>query len=143
MHFSKNLVVRSSAGSKILAFGSHCSADCFIPSFKLKYQDSENINADRVNTVVFNLHKIKRQAFFLGHPVCKEIKKCVCKEIKNSVCKEIKNSVCQELALKNGLHYVKANKVFHHIYYERLYNLFLLFITGIILEILTPLDKIK
>ena len=36
-----------SAGPKILAFGSHCSADfqpildCFIPHFKLKYEDSE------------------------------------------------------------------------------------------------------
>ena len=37
------------AGPKILAFGSHCLAnfqpilDCFIPNFKLKYEDSENI----------------------------------------------------------------------------------------------------
>ena len=35
----------------------------------LKYEDSENIKADRVSTVVFNLHQIKRRAFFLGHPV--------------------------------------------------------------------------
>ena len=27
------------------------------------------MKADRVNTVVFNLHQIKRWAFFLGHPV--------------------------------------------------------------------------
>ena len=70
MHFSKNLVVCSLAGPKILAFGSHCSAnfqpilDCFVPNFKLKYEDSENIKTDRVNTVVFNLHQIKRRAFF-------------------------------------------------------------------------------
>ena len=70
MHFSKNLVVCSSAGPKILAFVSHCSAnfqpmlDCFIPNFKLKYEDSENIKADRASTVVFNLHQIKRRAFF-------------------------------------------------------------------------------
>ena len=70
MHFSKNLVVRSSAGPKILDFGSHCSAnfqpilDCFIPNFKLKYEDSENIKADRVSTVDFNLHQIKRRACF-------------------------------------------------------------------------------
>ena len=32
--------------------------------FKLKYEDSENIKADCVNTVVFNLHQIKRRAFF-------------------------------------------------------------------------------
>ena len=55
---------------KFVAFGSHCSAnfqpilDCFIPNFKLTYEDSENINADRVSTVDFNLHRIKRRAFF-------------------------------------------------------------------------------
>ena len=43
--------------------------DCFIPNFKLKYADPESIKADRVNVVVFKLHKIKRRAFFLGHPV--------------------------------------------------------------------------
>ena len=41
--------------------------DCFIPNFKLKYEDSENIEADHVNTVVFNLHQIK-QEFFFGTP---------------------------------------------------------------------------
>ena len=36
----------------MLAFGSHCSAnfqpvlDCFIPKFKLKYDDSENMKTD-------------------------------------------------------------------------------------------------
>ena len=58
------------AGPKILDFGSHCSAnfqpilDCFVSSLKLKYEDSENIKAERVSTVDFNLHQIKRQAFF-------------------------------------------------------------------------------
>ena len=33
-------------------------------NFKIKYEDSENIKADRVNTVVFNLHQIKRWALF-------------------------------------------------------------------------------
>ena len=62
VHFWKNLVVYSSAGPKILAFGSHCLAnfqpilDCFIPNFKMKYEDSENIKADRVSTAVVNLH---------------------------------------------------------------------------------------
>ena len=57
VHFSKNLVVCSSAGSKTSALGSHCSAnfqlilDCFIPNFKLMYEDSENV---KVSTVVFN-----------------------------------------------------------------------------------------
>ena len=79
VHFSKNLAVSSSAGPKILAFGSHCSANfqlilhCFIPNFKLKYEYSENIKADGVNTVFFNLHQIKPRAFWFflggGHPV--------------------------------------------------------------------------
>ena len=60
----------SLAGPEILAFGSHSSAnfqpilDCFIPNFKLKYEDSENIKPDLVNTVVSNLRQIKRRAFF-------------------------------------------------------------------------------
>ena len=33
------------------------------------YEDSENIKAGCVSTVVFNLHQIKRRAFFLEHPV--------------------------------------------------------------------------
>ena len=51
--FSKNLVC-SSAGPKISAFGSHSSAnlrlilDGFIPNFKLKYENLENIIADFV-----------------------------------------------------------------------------------------------
>ena len=43
--------------------------DCFIPKFKLEYDDLENIKTDYVNTVVFNLHQIKRLKFFVGHPV--------------------------------------------------------------------------
>ena len=49
MHFSKKSGRLSSAGPEILAFGSYCSAkfqlilDCFIPKFKFKYEDSENI----------------------------------------------------------------------------------------------------
>ena len=43
--------------------------DCFIPNFKLKHEVLENRKADCASTVVFNLHKIKRQAFFMGHPV--------------------------------------------------------------------------
>ena len=56
-------------GAKILAFDSHCSVNfqpiskCFVPNFELKYEDSENRKADRVITVVFNLHQIKRLAF--------------------------------------------------------------------------------
>ena len=81
MHFSKKSGCPLSVGLNILAFGSHCSAnfqlilDCFIPNLKLKYEDSENIKANCLSTVVFNLHQIKRQellfCFFLGggHPV--------------------------------------------------------------------------
>ena len=47
---------------KILALGSHGLAnfqpilDCFVPNFKMKYEDSENIKADCASTVVVNLH---------------------------------------------------------------------------------------
>ena len=76
MNFSKkNPGSLSLAGPEILAFVSQCSAnfqqilDCFIPNFNLKYLDSENIKAGRLYTVVFNVHQIKRWAFFLGHLV--------------------------------------------------------------------------
>ena len=56
-------------GFEILAFGSHCSAnfqpilDCFSLKFKLKYDNLENIKADRVNRVVFNLYQISQSYF--------------------------------------------------------------------------------
>ena len=68
--FRKKSGRQSSAGPEILAFVSHCSAnlqlilDCFIPKFKLKYENLENINIGRVNTFVFNLHQSKRRAFW-------------------------------------------------------------------------------
>ena len=46
---------------------------CFIPNFKLKYEDSENRKVDHINTVFFNLHQIKRCHSFLKHPVEKRI----------------------------------------------------------------------
>ena len=58
VHFSKKLGRLSSVGPEILAFVSHCSAnfkpimDCFIPNFKLKYEDPDNRKADHVNTVI-------------------------------------------------------------------------------------------
>ena len=64
--FQKNRVVCHQLGSEILAFGGHCLAtfqpilDCFIPKFKLNYNDLENMKTDRVNTGVFNLHQIKQ-----------------------------------------------------------------------------------
>ena len=65
----------SLAGPEVLAFGIHSSAnfqpilDYFIPNFKLKYKNSENIKSDLLNKVIFNLHQVKRWVFFLGHPV--------------------------------------------------------------------------
>ena len=77
MHFSKKSGRLSSVGPEILALVSHCSAnfqpimDCFIPNFKLKYDDPDNIKADSVNKVVFKLHQImiKCRAVFWGYPV--------------------------------------------------------------------------
>ena len=36
-------------------------------TIKLKYEDLEVVKADRVNTVVFNLHLIKQRNLSLGH----------------------------------------------------------------------------
>ena len=72
MHFSKKSGRLSSTGSEILTFGSHCSAnfqqilDCFIPKFKMEYDDLENIKTDRVNAVVFNLYQIKRDTRYFN-----------------------------------------------------------------------------
>ena len=55
-------------------FGSHCLAnfqpilDCFIPKFKLEYDDLENIKIDCVNTVLFSLHQIKHLKDFSETP---------------------------------------------------------------------------
>ena len=82
VHFPKKSGRLSSTGSEILTFGSHCSAnfqpvlDCFIPKFKLEYDDLENIKTDSVNTVVFNLNQIKCLKFFLGHPVVLTMSLC-------------------------------------------------------------------
>ena len=80
VHFSKKSGRLSSTGSEILTFGSHCSAnfqpilDCFIPKFKLEYDDLEHIKTDCVNAVIFNLHQIKRLKFFFGTPgTCKQL----------------------------------------------------------------------
>ena len=69
MHFPKKSGRLSSAGPESSAFGRHCSANfqlilnCFIPNFKLKHEDSENIKTDLADTVVFKLHKIKQRNF--------------------------------------------------------------------------------
>ena len=82
----------SSTGSKISAFGSHCSAnfqpilDCFIQKFKLEYGDVENIKTDCVNTVTFNLLQIKQSKFFLETPSTFHFcKRALCKVHQKSV----------------------------------------------------------
>ena len=56
VHFSKKLGCLSSAAIEILAFSSHCSVkfqpilDCFMPYFKLKHEDSENIKTDHADS---------------------------------------------------------------------------------------------
>ena len=74
MHFRKN---RVGCHQRVLKF--KLSLDIarrtfnIIPNFKLKYENSENVKADCVNTVVFKLHQIKRRVFFvLAHPVQRE-----------------------------------------------------------------------
>ena len=71
IHFSKKSGRLSLTGSKILAFGSQCSAncqlilDCFTPKFKLKhaYDDLQNIKTDRVNTVLSTYIKSNSRSF--------------------------------------------------------------------------------
>ena len=43
-----------------------------MPNFKSDYEDLENIKASHVNTVIFNLHQIKRRAFFFWDTRYKE-----------------------------------------------------------------------
>ena len=72
VQFSKTSGRLPSTGSEILTFGSLCSRnfqpilDCFILKFKMEYDNLENMKTDCVNTVVSNLHQIKRLKFFLG-----------------------------------------------------------------------------
>ena len=40
----------------------------FYTKIKLKYDDLENIETDRGNAVVFNLHEIKQLKLFFGTP---------------------------------------------------------------------------
>ena len=61
MHFWERSRCLLSAGAYILAFDGHSSAnfqpilDCFIPNFKLKYDNSESVkNRSCKYTVVFN-----------------------------------------------------------------------------------------
>ena len=66
MHLLKKSGRLSSTGPEILALGSHYLMnfqpilDCFIPNFRLKYENLETMKIDRVDTVVFKLHQIKQ-----------------------------------------------------------------------------------
>ena len=75
VYFAKQTGCLSSAGTKTLAFGGHSMAnfqsilDCFIPNFKLKHEDLENIKTDCVSTVVFQLTSNQTSGVFMGHPI--------------------------------------------------------------------------
>ena len=75
MHFSKKSGRLSSEGPDVLAFGSHCSAkfqpilNCFIPKFKLKYEDSENVKTDCADSHFQITSNQTEKVFFLGHQV--------------------------------------------------------------------------
>ena len=66
MHFLKESGRLSSVGPEIVYFVGRGSAnfqpilDCFILNFKLKYENLENIKADRVNTVKSNVGRFFR-----------------------------------------------------------------------------------
>ena len=70
VHFFETLGCLSSVGPKILAVGNYSSEkfqlilDCF--DFKLKYGNSENIETDCVDTVVFKLCEIRQRKIFLS-----------------------------------------------------------------------------
>ena len=40
-----------------------------MPNFKSMYEDSENLKTDRVNTAVFNLHRIKLRNILGRHSI--------------------------------------------------------------------------
>ena len=54
--------------------------NCFVPNFK--YENSENVKGDRVNTVVLNVNQTS--GIFLGHPV---VRSC---EIEDNECQYVK-----------------------------------------------------
>ena len=75
VHFLKKSGRLSSRGSEILTFGNHCSAnfqpilDCFIPKFKLEYDDLENIKNGSSKCCRFQFTSNQKFKVFLGHPV--------------------------------------------------------------------------
>ena len=73
----------SPAGPEILAVFSHCLVkfqpilDCFIPNFKSKYEDSENMEADRCKYSCFQVISNKTSDIF-GTPGSISQKDIVC-----------------------------------------------------------------
>ena len=84
----------SPVGPKILVFGNHCSAkfqlilDCFIPNFMLKNENSENIETDCVDTVVFKLHEIRQRKIFSAPSISDLPRKLKTSELPSSILKE-------------------------------------------------------
>ena len=74
MHFPKDLVVCSSVGREILAFGSHWLAkfqpilSCLIPNFKLKYEDSEDIRSRSCKCSRFQFASNQTSGVYVGTP---------------------------------------------------------------------------
>ena len=71
IHSSKKSGRLSSTGSEILTSGGHCSSNfqpvlnCFVPKFKLEYDNLENIKTVRVTTVLYKiLYQIKQSSVF-------------------------------------------------------------------------------
>ena len=75
MYFLKKIESSVISGPEILAFGGHSSMNIqlilvsFIPILKIKYEDSENIKTEGINTVVFNLDQIKQRNFLGTHGI--------------------------------------------------------------------------
>ena len=72
--FRKNRVVCQQRVPEFLTFGSHCSAnfqpilDCFIPKFKLEYDDLENIKNKSCKCSRFQLTSNQTFKVFFGTP---------------------------------------------------------------------------
>ena len=76
MHFSKRSDRLLSSSPEFFAFVSHCPAKfqpifvCFIPSFKLKYEESQKYKSRSFKYSRFQFTSNQTSGDFLGHPVC-------------------------------------------------------------------------
>ena len=75
--FSTNLYMKNNFSETVVKFSVNVyiflyRVSVYVSNFRMKYEDSENINTDHISIVIFNLHQIKQRAFFLGgHPIYK------------------------------------------------------------------------